>query len=369
MARLETMVFKRKAVRVLSTPVLLVCAALALCGCRTLEFYGQAVTGQLDILERRRPIAELLASTAVSPGMKERFELVLRLRVFARDALFLPVGQNYLTYVELDRPYAAWNVFAAPEFSLEPYLWWYPLVGRLSYRGYFSQAAATDHADMLRKQGYDVYVGGVPAYSTLGWFDDPVFSSFIRWPEADLADLIFHESAHRLLFVAGDTAFNEGFAVTVGLEGARRWLAAAGRPEDFEKFQQRQVFHRAFVDLVLEYRQRLGLLYAERSPAEEKRIAKQRIIGELKAKYLEIKAGWGGYRGYDAWFERPLNNAQLLSVGSYNDLVPAFQALLAAQNGSLPLFHDECRALAKLPPKERQARLRELIVKNGQGAK
>ena len=348
-----------RAFQCLALSIALVCALLTT-GCQTMEFYGQAVSGQLYILNGRRPIEDLLRDPAVHGDEKARLRLALEIRKYAEDALALPVGDNYLTYVDLGRPCAAWNVFAAGEFSLEPYTWWYPLVGRLAYRGYFSRDAAEKYGLSLENHGYDVFIGCVPAYSTLGWFDDPVFSSFLGWPEADLADLIFHESAHRLLFAPGDTSFNEGFATTVGREGARRWLASLGKPDEFGEFEARRRRSLEFIRLVSQCRDSLRELYGRSIPEDEMRRAKAEIIRGLKSDYEELKNDWGGCKGYDAWFNRPINNARLLSVGAYNDLVPAFEALLKQSNGSLPDFYEECRKLAELSPEERKARLKAL---------
>jgi len=341
--------------------LLLLAAFLPLLGgCGTLGYYAQAVRGQIDLLRRATPIEQELAGDAVPPEIKTKLRAVLRIRAYASRELALPDNESYKRYADLGRQYAVWNVFAAPEFSIVPVNSCFPIAGCVSYRGYFAEAGAKAAAAALRERGYDVYIGGVPAYSTLGWFDDPVLSTFIRYPEAELARLIFHELAHQLLYVKDDTRFNESFAVTVEQAGLERWLAANGDERERAAYARLQTIRNGFVALLLKYQAILKAYYERDIPAEQKRAGKARRFAEMEAEYRELKASWGGFAGYDRWFAGKPNNATLASVALYTDLVPAFQALLAREGGDLPRFYAAVKALAKLPQEERDARLQSL---------
>jgi predicted aminopeptidase len=251
-------------------------------------------------------------------------------------------------------------VVAAPEFSLAPKTWCFPVAGCVSYRGYYDEAAAAAMGERLREQGHDVHVYGVSAYSTLGWFDDPVLNTFLDRTDAGLAALVFHELAHQRLYLQGDSAFNEAFATAVEQEGVARWLRREGRAAELERWQQGERREEEFNALLLEARRRLGEIYASGAGAPQKRAGKERTFAELRAAYARLKAHWGGYAGYDRWFEQPLNNARLVSVGTYRDRVPAFQALLRQAGGDLENFYRQAAAIARLPEGERGARLTEL---------
>jgi predicted aminopeptidase len=338
---------------------LLLYAALMplLCGCATLRYYSQAVSGQLDLMRRAVPIDEQLARDAVPAALKAKLEAVLRIRRFASRELGLPDNGSYKSYADLGRQYAVWNVFAAPEFSLEPVNSCFVFVGCVSYRGYFGEADAQAEGAARRAQGYDVFVGGVPAYSTLGWFDDPVLSTFIRYPEAELARLMFHELAHQLLYVKSDTRFNESFAATVEQAGVERWLVQNGSDRDRAAYGRSQSMKREFVALVLKYQAILEQYYLHDLPVEEKRLGKARRFAEMEEEYRQLKASWGGFAGYDRWFAGKPNNATLASVALYTELVPAFRALLEREGGDLPRFYAAAKDLAKLPQEEREAKL------------
>src|SRR6266700_2756187 len=230
---------------------------LAVSGCQTLSFYRQAIKGQYGLLAHRQPIEKLIADPQTESNLKQKLQLLQRLRAFADHDLKLPVDGHYTKYVDVHRPFVVWNVEAAPEFSLEPKSWWYPLVGSLEYRGYFSEKQANQYAAVLRSKGYDVYVGGVEAYSTLGWFKDPALNTFIFNIEPDLAETIFHELGHQRVFARGDTDFNEAFATTVGQEGARRWLRASGKTNLLEKYDAVLRRNGQFVHLIMSTREEL----------------------------------------------------------------------------------------------------------------
>ena len=358
------------------------CVALALLlvvagvsGCQTLSFYGQAIKGQYQLMANRQSVEKLVTNPQTPARLKSQLELLQKLRVFAQKALKLPVDGHYAKYVDVHRPYVVWNVEAAREFSLEPKSWWYPLVGRLEYRGYFSQRRATNYGASLRKKGYDVFVGGVGAYSTLGWFKDPALNTFIFDPEPDLAETIFHELGHQRVFARSDTDFNEAFATTVGEEGARRWLRAKGDNALYQNYLAELRRTRQFVRLTMTTRQKLEALYGDERTEEGKikatkkqhrmspqqlRQEKQRIIEDLKLQFTELKKEWGGDTSYDNWFARQIDNAQLNSVAAYYDLVPGFEHLLELNGGDLEKFYSAAERLAKMPKKERHQWLTNL---------
>jgi len=355
-------------------PALLV-AMLAVSGCQALGYYGQAIKGQYQIVVHERKIAKLLADPQTPAPLKAKLRLVEELRAFAAKDLKLPVDGLYEKYADVHRPYVVWNVQAAPEFSLVPKTWWFPFVGDAEYRGYFSERSADKYGARLRKKGYDVYVDGVEAYSTLGWFKDPVLNTFISDPAPDLAETIFHELGHQRLFVSGDTDFNEAFATTVGEEGARRWLRAKGDQSGYEQYQAELRRAEQFARLIAGTRERLERLYGDERtetgeliaarkprpvPLDELRRQKQQVIARLRAEYARLKAQWGGNTDYDSWFAGPLNNAQLNSVAAYYDLVPCFERLLAQNEGDLEKFYEACARLAKQPLEERHRRLQAL---------
>jgi predicted aminopeptidase len=331
-------------------------------GCESLSYYQQAVSGHLSLMHSREPIAGLLQDPALDPALQERLRTFLRLRDFAATELALPVGHSYETLVRQNSPYVAWSVFAAPEFSLGLKQWCYPIAGCVAYRGYFAQEAANAYAETLREQGWEVYLGGVTAYSTLGWFDDPLLSSVLDRDTWQVASVLFHELAHQVAYAPGDSDFNESFATAVEQEGLRRWLDAAGvsggeRAELLQASAAQQSRNAAFVALVQGAVQDLSALYGQGGDDAALRQAKQARLDALRADYATLKQSWGGYGGYDGWFNGPLNNAQLATVSTYNDLVPAFTALLARQNGDLPAFYQAVQTLAGLDYTARRAAL------------
>jgi predicted aminopeptidase len=322
--------------------LLLALAALALLGgCYVLE----ATRGQLDLNARRVPIERLLADPATVPPLRAQLVLATRLRDFASRDLGLPDNQSYRSYADVGRAFVAWNVFAAAEFGVEPRLWCFPVAGCVAYRGYFSERRARDYALALEAEGYDVAVSGVPAYSTLGHFADPVLNTMLRWDETELAALVFHELAHQLLYVKGDTAFNEAFASVVEAEGVRRWLEAAGRPEALAAYRAREARYRELADLVAGARARLRTLYASGLPAVAMRAAKAEEFARLRADYAARRATLAGY---DWLFDAGANNARLLAVATYQDCVPGLERQLAAVDGDLGRFYAAARALARL---------------------
>lgn len=341
-------------------------------GCRTVSYYSQAVRGQYQVLARRQSCEKLIANPDTSPELKAKLRLAAEICDFAERELKLPARGDYRRYADLGREYVVWNACATPEFSLEPKTWWYPIVGSLDYRGFFSEPAAQATADRLKADGFDACVEGVEAYSTLGWFSDPLLNTFINHSRASLAEILFHEIAHQRAFAAGDTDFNEAFATAVGQEGVHRWLRSKRDDETLARYEEALQRNAQFVRLVAGARKKLEVLYGdERNAAgkikaakkpptltpEELRREKQLVIAGLRRDYERLKGDWGGYAGFDDWFEHDLNNAKLNSVATYYDLVPAFQRLLVTNGGDLPKFYAAVKRLMRLPKAERHRRL------------
>ncbi|HEX7043741.1 MAG TPA: aminopeptidase [Burkholderiales bacterium] len=340
---------------------LIVLLASLLQGCANVGYYAQAVNGQLEVYRKSQPIAEILADPDADPELKQKLAAVLKIREYASRELGLPDNGSYRLYADLERSYVLWNVFATPELSLKPREWCFIVTGCVGYRGYFDEKQAQAFAAKLRAAGDDVYVGGVTAYSTLRWFDDPLLNTVINRPLPEIAGLLFHELAHQRLYVRGDSAFSESFAMTVELEGMRRWLREHGSPGDYEAYETRLRRREEFVALVLKHRDRLEALYESHLDPADKRAGKAQIFAQLRAEYAEIKATrWNGYAGYDHWFAQDLNNAHLVSLGMYHRHVPAFQNLLARHEGDLLAFYRDAESLGDLPPVERVAALEAL---------
>jgi predicted aminopeptidase len=336
----------RKLALVLMLPMLSACASLG--------YYSQTLGGHYNVMHRRVPIARAIADPDTKPATRERLLQVEQIRNFAVSELGLPDNGSYRSYADLKRPYVLWNVFAAAEFELKALQSCFPLVGCLAYRGYYDEPDARAHAAELQRRGYDVYVGGVAAYSTLGWFPDPILSTMLRWSETELAGVIFHELAHQKLYVPDDSAFNESFATAVQEEGVRRWLdhlndeSRRGLAVDDSRRRE------DFVRLVEATRTRLQQLYASGQPPEQMRASKAQVFEAMRAEYEQLKTTWGDYAGYDAWFGADLNNAKLLAVSTYHEWVPAFRQLMQASEGDLSRFYADAELAARLPPEVRR---------------
>lgn len=334
----------------------LLAAALAAGGCASPAYYWQAMSGQFELWRLSRPLDRMQDDPSVAPALQVKLAAARRIRDFASRELALPDNGGFRSYAAIDRPYVVWNVFAAEEFAIRPREWCFPVAGCVSYRGYFSKADADAYAAALQAEGYEVHVGGVPAYSTLGWFDDPLLSTFIHYPETELARLIFHELSHQLLYAPDDSEFNESFAVAVEREGLRRWLAREAGPTRQAAFQRAQRMRADFQRLVLDARNRLDALYASSLSAEDKRREKSLVFTKLRQDHEALKAGpWQGFAGYDRWFGAEINNATLASLGLYHGLVPAFEALLERHDRDLSRFYAEAKRLGALPKEERRA--------------
>lgn len=322
-------------------------ALVALTSCQTVDFYTQAAAGQLEILRKSQPSSKVIADPATAPALRRKLTQVEEIRHFASTHLGLPGNRSYGRYADLGREHVVWVLFAAPEFSLEPKKWRYPAVGELDYRGYFRKEDSVELAQKLRADGYDVYVGGVDAYSTLGWFHDPVLNTFVDYPDIDLAETIFHELAHLEFFRRGDTDFNESFANVVSEEGVRRWLKHHGRTADLKKYEGRLVRRREFYQEIDRVRLQLKAIYQSGRPEPEMRRMKAEILAGLRDQFRELRRRWGG-RGLEEWLKEDLHNGHIVSVSLYYEHMPVFESLLAECNGDLELFYQKVRRV-KLP--------------------
>ena len=316
-------------------------------GCSHLGYYLQSVEGQLALLQSRQEISAILADPATPAALKSRLERALKIRDFASSELKLPDNESYRSYADVRRPFVVWNVFATKEFSIKPERWCFPIAGCVGYRGYFSKAGADNFAAELRADGYDVHVGGVPAYSTLGWFNDPVLNTFVNYSDYEIARLIFHELGHQVMYVQGDTEFNESFATAVETEGITRWIERFGDDKMRAAFLLAQQRRAQFSELVMRHRHALGVLYQSKLAPADMRTRKAEMFAALKDDYAKLKQEWGGYAGYDRFLDDP-NNAKLASISFYSRLVPQFLQMLARLHGDLPAFYAEVKRLARM---------------------
>ena len=347
--------------------VLVLAAALALAvlaaSCGSVRYYSQAVAGGAGVLVKRRSIDRLLEpgrAEVLAAATRERLRLTQEIRDFASRELALPDNRSYRSFADLGRPYAVWNVVAAPRLGLEAKTWCYPFAGCTAYRGYFDERAARRHADRLAADGYDVRVGGVAVYSTLGWFADPVLNTFLDYADADLAAVIFHELAHQVVYVKDDSVFNESFATAVEVAGVRRWLRSGGREEELAAFERGRERRRDLNRFLREVREELEAIYASGEVEDRKLARKAEVFRSLPARYSgDLVPAWraagddaAGESDMGEWLAR-FNNADLVSVATYNDLVPAFLGLLEASGGDFGAFYAEVERLAELAPEER----------------
>ncbi|RJG00140.1 aminopeptidase [Noviherbaspirillum saxi] len=336
----------------------LVCCGIAVLvgGCAQIGYFVQAAHGQFSLLSEARPIDEWISSPGTEGKLKSRLTRVKEIRAFAARELGLPDNDSYTTYADLKRPYVMWNVVATPELSLKPLQWCFPVAGCVNYRGYYSKGEAQAYAAELRAEKYDVEVSGVPAYSTLGWFKDPVLSTFIQYPDGELARLVFHELAHQVVYVPGDSKFNESFAVAVEEAGVERWMELHGDEKTRKAYGAYKERKRDFLALLLKQRKALTANYERDVSDDDKRKEKAAIFQALKDEYLVLKENWGGYSGYDRWFAEPLSNAHLSAIATYHDFVPGFRAMLAKQK-DLGKFYAAVRSLSTLNKDERHRQL------------
>ena len=351
-------------------------AVIALAGCANVGYYWQSVSGHVGVMRAARPVPDWLADPAASAPLKAKLALAQRMRRFAVTDLGLPDNASYTAYADLQRKAAVWNVVAAPPYSLTLQTWCFPVAGCVGYRGYYREADATAEAATQSAAGLEASVYPVPAYSTLGWLNwaggDPLLSTFIGYPESELARLIFHELAHQRVYLSGDTLFNESFATAVERIGGARWLASqlgpAGdqaRADDAQSGARRQQFRA----LTLDTRRRLQGIY-DSGPAQAYDwpavdAMKAATMAEFRLRYAALRASWPAERqsGYDAWVARA-NNAAFGAQAAYDEWVPAFEALFLRENQQpgdpWPRFYAAVERLAAQPAEQRRLALQAL---------
>jgi predicted aminopeptidase len=329
--------------------IALICGLCA--GC----YLMQSVHGQLSLMSKREPISRVVDDPSTPPALRAKLQEVTEIRDFASRELGLPDNGSYRSYADVGRPFVVWNVVAAPEFSLKPKRWCYPVVGCVAYRGYFKQRNAQAYAAKMRAQGLDVSVGGVAAYSTLGHFSDPILNTMVEWDDIELASIVFHELTHQMLYVRNDTSFNEALATTVQEEGVRRWLLSQGRDQDLAKHMAQHARYLRVIDLLIYTQGELRAVYASGAAPPLMREQKSAAFAAMKVSFAHLKEEWGGHAPFESWFNSDINNAHLASVATYYSCVPGFERELAAVGGDLNAFYQRARALAKLDQKQRDA--------------
>jgi predicted aminopeptidase len=315
----------------------------------------QSAQGQLSLLSKRRPISRVIDEASTPPALRAQLQAVAAIRDFASRELGLPDNGSYRSYADVGRRFVVWNVVAAPDFSVDARQWCYPIIGCVAYRGYFVESRARRYAARLRREGLDVMVGGVAAYSTLGHFNDPVLNTMMGWNDVELASIIFHELTHQMLYVPNDSSFNEALATTVEEEGVRRWLHAQGRETDLAKHLVEQEHYAKVIELLRATRAELREVYASGLAPELLRDKKRAEFASLRSAFALLKADWGGHAPFESWFDGDVNNAHLASVGTYFDCVPGFERELKAAGGDLTAFYARVRGLAKLDRERRDA--------------
>ena len=330
----------------------LILMGVSLNGCYLLE----SAQGQLALMSKRRPIARVVADPRTPADVRKQLEAVAQIREFATKNLHLPDNGSYRSYADVGRPYVVWNVVAAPEFSVDPKEWCYPIVGCVAYRGYFVERRARAFGDALRARGFDVNVGGVTAYSTLGHFDDPILNTMIGWNDVELASIIFHELTHQMIYIANDADFNEALATTVEEEGVRRWLESLGRSGELERYELEEKRSLEVVALLTRTREELRALYGSGIDPALMRERKAAAFAALRGSYARLVQDWGPHAPFETWFEKSdINNAYLASIATYYECVPGFRRELAAVGGDLDAFYRRVRELAKLDQDKRDA--------------
>lgn len=327
-------------------------------GCTGVGYYAKSLNGHIEVLNARESVEQLRKNTRTPAPLRARMERAADIRQFAIDELGLPDNASYRSYVDLDRDYVTMAVFAAPEFSGTAKTWCFPVFGCVPYRAYFNEDDARALADDLKAQGYDVHLSGVPAYSTLGWTPDPLLSTMFRFGDTYTASVVFHELAHQEVYIRGDTPFNEAFAVAVEIEGTKAWLGARGGADAVAGYEASLTRRDDFGRLVGKTRAALNQVYSSDRSAADKRIAKAEAIEQLRADYRAMRDGrWGGFSGYDGWFDSPINNAKLALVGVYGDLVGDFRHLFAVCDGDFQQFYRAVAALGKKSKQQRRSAL------------
>lgn len=331
--------------------------------CSSISYYGHNIHGHFSMLSKRVPIDELLAEDSKSAHeLKRKLRLALKIREFAAKELDLPNHGSYQHYVALKKPYIKWNVIAAPELSIKPKLWCFFVVGCVSYRGYYTEQAARTFAKKVQAQGYDTYISGAIAYSTLGWFDDPLLSTMMQWSDFRMAEFIIHELAHQKLYIKHGQDFNEAFATMVAQYGVEKWSRTQQKPEQWRKYLKGKQKEKEFIQLALSTRNELESLYQSDKSDADKRQHKKAIFGKMYERYQQqLKAG--KVRKLEKWFKN-LNNAKFTILASYQRYVPAFLALFSQHQGKLTAFYQAVKQLGKQSQETRRTKLEQLLIKS-----
>ena len=321
---------------------------LLICGCSDIGYYWHSARGHLDIMNQRVDIDQLLADENTAADLRARLLLVQEMRRFSVERLDLPDNGSYSSYVQLQRPYVVQNLFAATEFSTRLHQWCYPVIGCASYRGYHDASRMLQYADELKAQGFEVHIGRVPAYSTLGWFDDPVLSSFIDWPEYRLAGLLFHELTHQRIYIDDDTTFNESLASAVQQVGTELWLRSNKDTDGMQKLSRWQSYSKEVIALIESTRNSLTAIYASELDEAQMRERKSRQLEAARDQHAHIADRHGIKNGFNAWFSADLNNAKIGSVSAYNSRTTAFVQMLRANGNDFAAFYSYVEQLARL---------------------
>lgn len=342
---------------------------LLLSGCGSYDYYRNAASGHFEILRKAEPVEDVIARETTSPKLKKALVQLQQARDFAVKELYLPDNGSYRHYADIDRTCVTWNVIATEEFSVEPEEWCFPVAGCVSYKGFFARQDAKNFSAKLQAQGMDTFVAGALAYSTLGWFDDPILNTMLDHGETSCIEVLFHELAHQKLYIQDDTAFNEAFATAVAEEGMRRWFATTGNHEAYEKFLAFRRQQNQCNALILDTREKLDSLYHRKIGLEQKRKEKQKIFRRLKADYENLQEEWHGDDRYDAWMALDLNNAHLSLVATYNNLVPIFHQILVQSRDDMEIFYARVSTIASQPFGERHLTLQEIHARNFDAAR
>ncbi|AZO58338.1 MAG: aminopeptidase [Mesorhizobium sp.] len=349
----------RRVFRLLAAAIL----AAGVAGCTSISYYAQSLEGHVEIMAARKNVGKLIRDPATPEALRVKLTSASAIRRFATDELALPENSSYRSYVDIGRDAVTLAVFAAPQFSLTPVTWCFPVFGCVPYRGYFSRKSAAESAAEMQRQGLDVYVSGVTAYSTLGWFSDPLLSTMLRQDDTYLASLIFHELAHQKIYVNGDSAFNEAFAVSVETTGVRKWLRATGNRAGLRRYEANRKRSADFLGLIAKTRDELRQVYGSPRGPQQMAAAKAATIDRLRMRYRRMRdTRWAGYRGYDAWFDSPINNAKLAATAVYGEQVPAFLRLFDLCSGDYPRFYAAVRRIGNLPGPSRAQTLKTVAA-------
>lgn len=337
-------------------------------GCSTVGYYTQIVSGHMRIVMGKKPVEAVVKDDETDKQTRRRLQVALDARKFGVERLSLPDNKSYTSFYDTRRNYVTWNVVAADEFSFTPQRWCFPVAGCVSYRGYYKEADAQKYADKLAEDGFDIAVNGATAYSTLGWFADPLLNTMLNRSDWAITSLLFHELAHQQLYVGDDSKFNESFASFVEQQGLAFWQEEHGSNDQLAELEKRRLRQVDFVQLLKVTRADLQSLYISEIDEKVMRTKKSERYARLRSDYETLKTTWNGYQGYDGWFKRELNNARLVSVATYNDYIPAFRALFEESNRDFPAFYAAAESLSKLPGAERQEAMQQLMERVGHDA-